>query len=204
MKPFVRLEPTDKRVRTVCADISLSELRLKKTQQTIDGLLDFVFARNNKGEDHNRKKPTIIGLSANQVGIMKRICIVDLAIRRKEQSDVHVLVNPHIVWKSKTMRLRREGCVNLPNIWGFASRSTILDVSYLDRWGNSYTMRAKGWAATLIQHEVDHLNGTLFIDRLADPTKALHVTDKDFEAYKKDPKKWQKFIDVSALQKSLS
>lgn len=199
MKQLVKLDPTDERLRTICRDISMRELRLSKTQKTIDALLDFVFARNNKGKLHDRKKPTIIGLSANQVGVMERICIVDLAIRRKGQSDIHIMVNPHITWKSKTLAQRKEGCVNLPNIWGFVPRSIKIDVSFYDRWGNSYQMRAVGWAATLIQHEVDHLDGNLFIDRLPDSTKALHVENKDYEEYKKAPKEWKKFIDVSNL-----
>lgn len=198
-----RLEPDDSRVRAMCIDVSLSELRLQKTQKDIDLLLDFVFARNNKGESHNRKNPTIIGLSANQVGLQQRICIVDFAIRRKEQSDIHVLINPHITWKSKTVLLRREGCVNFPDVWGFVPRSIVVDVTFLDRWGNSYSMRAHGWVATLLQHEIDHLNGILFIDRLKDPTKALHVVKEDYEAYKKAPKTWKKFTDVSKLAKSL-
>lgn len=199
MKQLIRLEPTDERLRTVCEDIPLSEFRLKNTQETIDTLLDFVYARNNKGGEHDRKKPTIIGLSANQVGIMKRICIVDLAIRRKGQSEIHVMINPHILWRSKTIVQRMEGCVNLPGIWGFVPRSVKIDVEYFDRWGNKYQMRATGWGATLIQHEVDHLEGALYIDHLPDPTKALSVSERDYVAYKKDPKAWKKYVDITNL-----
>lgn len=201
---LVALSATDIRVRTVCQDLSPLELRKKSTQAMIDSLLAFVFARNNKGASHNRRKPTIIGLSANQVGILKRICVVDLAVRRKNQSEVHVMINPHILWKSKTTTLRKEGCVNFPNIWGLVPRRQKIDVSFFDRFGNSYTMRAIGWAAILIQHEVDHLNGTLFIDRLLDPTKAHLVRAEDLEEYKKDPKNWDRFIDVTKLRRSLS
>ena len=203
MNKLFRLDPTDEKLRTVCRDVSPKELRLAKTQQTIDMLLDFVYARNNKGKHHNKNKPTIIGLSANQVGVMNRICIVGLAVRKNKYSDVHVMINPHILWKSKTKILRKEGCVNLPNVWGYVERGQRVDVSYLDRWGDSYTMRAVGWAATLIQHEVDHLDGNLFVDRLADPTKALLVKDSDLVAYKKDPKNWKKFVDVSGLCRDL-
>jgi peptide deformylase len=198
---LIALSPSDPVVRTVCEDLSPLELRSTKTQQCIEDLLHFVYQRNNKGQSHNRQKPTIIGLSANQVGITKRICIVDLAVRKQKYSDVHVLINPHIVWRSKTTASRKEGCVNLPYIWGFVPRSCRVDVAFLDRWGNAYEMRAVGWAATLIQHEVDHLDGTLFIDHLPDPKKALHVTNEDFLLYKKDPKSWKKYIDVSSLSR---
>ncbi len=204
MRKLVGLDPKDPRVRTICPGISLRELHSKTTQQTIDSLLEFVLGRNNKGESHNKKKPTIIGLSANQVGIIKRICIVDLAVRKKGRSDIHVMINPRIHWQSKTKKLRREGCVNLSHIWGFVQRSIAIDVSFLDRWGNRYQMRAAGWSATLIQHEVDHLSGILFIDRLSDSTKAQLGKDEDLELYKKDPKGWNKCIDVSGLSRSLS
>ncbi len=199
MKKLQRLLPDDLRVRTKCDPLPHRAIRLLSTQKDIDAMLDFVYARSNKGVSHNRSKPTIIGLSANQVGVMKRICIVDLAIRRKGHSEVHVMINPHITWRSKTKVQRMEGCVNLPNIWGFVSRSVKIDVKYSDRWGNFYQMRATGWAATLIQHEVDHLNGTLYIDHLPDPTKALSVSEQEYAEYKKNPKKWKKYHDVTRL-----
>ncbi len=204
MKQLIGLKPTDPLLRTICEYLSPKELRLKKTQATIDDLLVFVFTKNNKGDDHDRKKPTIIGLSANQVGIIKRICIVDLAVRKKEYSDVHVLINPNIIWYSKQQIHRREGCVNLPNIYGVVLRSKIIDVVFLDRWGNSYRARMKGWPAVLLQHEVDHLNGRLFIDRLSDPKKAHSVSDADLQSYKKSWKTWKKFVDVSSLCKVIS
>lgn len=199
MKKLQRLLPDDPMVRTQCDPLPHREIRLRTTQKSIDAMLDFVYARSNKGVSHNRSKPTIIGLSANQVGLMKRICIVDLAIRRKGQSEVHVMINPHIIWRSKTKVQRMEGCVNLPSIWGFVPRSVKIDVTYFDRWGNFYQMRATGWAATLIQHEVDHLNGFLYIDHLPDPTKALSVSEQEYEEYKKNPKRWGKYCDVSPL-----
>ncbi len=191
------LSKTDYRLRTVCQEISGKALHVKETQKTIDALLDFVYGQNNKGERGDRGKPMTIGLSANQVGVMKRISIVDFAMRRRDTSDVHVFLNPKIPWYSKTVVIRWEGCVSLPNIWGEVPRFKRVKVQAIDRWGNEFIIDAKGWQAVLLQHEIDHLNGVLFIDRLKDPTKAHLVKLSQYLQYKKNRKTWKQFVDVS-------
>jgi peptide deformylase len=195
------LDITDTKLRTVCKPVSKKELRSEQLQEAIEDLLHFVYSRNNKGEGSNRNRPTTIGLSANQVGVMMMISIVDLAVRRHKYSDIHVILNPKIIWKSKTMNVRREGCVNSPGIFGMVPRHNRVKVSYGDRWGNKYVIDAYGWDAVLLQHEIDHLNGILFIDRLEDPTKAHRVNENNMRAYKKGYKNWNKFIDVSQWRK---
>jgi peptide deformylase len=140
-----------------------------------------------------------VGLSANQVGIKKRISIVDLAIGRKGYSDLYVLINPEITWFSKTMVENCEGCVNLPTIWGYVKRSKKIKVRALDRSGNELELTLNGWSAILLQHEIDHLNGKLFIDKLDDPKKAHLVEKDDYQKYKTQKKLWKKYIDVSDL-----
>lgn len=194
MKP---LHVANKILRMQAGEIALADIRKEKTQTIIENMLDFVYGTNNKGINRNKNKPMTIGLSANQVGILKKISIVDLAMRRSQHSDIHVIINPKIIKHSKVVLLRREGCVNLPNIWGMVPRYKSVTVQYIDRWGNDVVMKAKGWVAVLMQHEIDHLNGTLFIDRLSDPKKAHKVEDKQLLEYKKRYKDWDTFIDVT-------
>lgn len=192
--------PSAKVVRTACAEVSPRELRTKELQETIEQLLDFVYTGSNKGESRDRTKPMTVGLSANQVGINKAICVVDFGIGNKRYNDLHVLVNPKIVWRSKTITTKHEGCVNLEHgkIRGLVPRNQRVKVEALDRFGTKLTIDAKGWVAKVLQHEIDHLNGKLFIDHIADPTKAHYVTDDDRLAYlKSDKSKWRKYKDVS-------
>lgn len=206
------LNITDKRMRVVCDEVLPRELHSKKLQEIIDQLLDFVYGSNNKGQTRlasaaarqgsDRNKPMTIGLSANQVGIMKKISIVDFAMRRRDASDVHVFLNPKIIWHSKTIIKRLEGCVSLPGIWGEVPRFKRVKVESIDRWGNGFIIDAKGWQAILLQHEIDHLNGILFIDRLEDPTKAHLVKQNQYREYKKNRKTWKQFIDVSKWRKA--
>lgn len=193
------LAPADPRLRQPCLPISPTELRTKKTQQLIEDMLEIVYGKNNKGTNRDSNKAMTVGLSANQVGIDRRISIVDLAIARKGYSDIHVLINPEIIWRSKTLLDRSEGCVNLPHIWGYVKRSSRVIVQSLDRSGNRLQLDVDGWPAILLQHEIGHLNGELFIDYLEDPTKAHLIQEGEYKAAKKAKKNWDKFIDVSDL-----
>jgi peptide deformylase len=110
---------------------------------------------------------------------------------------LHVLVNPKIVWRSKTTIEKHEGCVNFPAIWGKTRRSGTVRVEALDRSGNVITLKVTGWVAVLLQHEIDHVNGRLFIDRLIDPARADLVRAGEFQNYRKQKSAWTAKIDVS-------
>ncbi len=198
------LHRTDKRLRTACDDVKRKELHSIKLQEKIDKLLDYVYGKNNKGQGSDKRKPMTIGLSANQVGIMKKISVLDFAIRRRTKSDVHVFLNPKILWHSKTITKCLEGCVNLPGIWGEVPRFKRVKIKALDRWGTEFVIDAKGWQAILLQHEIDHLNGILFIDHLEDSTKAHLVKQNQYKEYKKNHKTWKQFINVSKLKREVA
>lgn len=196
------LSQRDPRLRQVCAPISKAQLRERDLQLEIDALLDFVYGVARKdlpGARRDLSRPNTVGLSANQVGIMKRICVADLSIGRHGYSDVHVLINPQIISESRSQVERPEGCVNFSCTWGITRRSRSVKVAALDRSGNELELKLTGWPAVLIQHEIDHLNGYLFIDRLIDPTKAHLVEPKEYAAYRKvKPEHWTKCEDVTS------
>jgi peptide deformylase len=194
------LDQSDPRLRQACAPVERSALRRKDQQLEIDALLKFVYGRGPEGEVPDRPDagPATVGLSANQVGIMKQICVVDLSIGRRGYHDMYVLINPKIVWTSRMMAERTEGCVNFPHWWGVTHRPARLKVQALDRSGNELTLGVSGWPATLLSHEIDHLSGRLFIDRLRNPHEAHLVEKSDYSAYRKNKRsEWSKIIDVS-------
>ncbi|MDP4038717.1 MAG: peptide deformylase [bacterium] len=197
------LQPSDKFLRQVCKPVTRREIHTKQFQATIEQMLDYVYGKSNKGKNRDTNKPMIVGLSANQFGINKRISIVDLAISKKAFNDIYVLINPEVIWASESLKESREGCVNLLKIWGYLNRSKRVIIRAFDRSGNKIQIDASGLAAKLLQHEIDHLNGALFIDHLKDPKKAHYVLDKETRAHKKAGKNWNKFIDVSKLVKPL-
>lgn len=184
--------------------VTRAELRTNQMQETIESLLDFVYGHNNKGGGRKRSRPMTVGLSAPQVGIGRRISAVDMAIGQKHYSDIRVLINPVIIKHSKTLESRREGCVNLPQVWGPVERWRTITVTALDRSGSKLTIEAKGWAAALLQHEIDHLDGILYIDRLADPSQADLLEPGRYKAYnKRTAETWPYHIDVSNMVKPL-
>ena len=103
-----------------------------------------------------------IGLAANQVGALHRIFVCDLS---SEGNDCKVLINPRIVAWSGTSEAE-EGCLSLPEVKALVKRKASIDVEALDLEGKPLKYRAEGLLSSCIQHEIDHLNGVLFIDRL--------------------------------------
>ena|ERR1035438_6727272 len=201
MASLIVLNPDNDLLRRVCSKVSLRQLRSKVLQNKIDDLLDFVYKGSNKGATRNKTRLSTVGLSANQVGLDFSITVVDLGIGHKSYNDLYTLVNPRIIWSSKTQIERDEGCVNLDHIRGFVKRSYRVKVEAFDRSGNKISLDLHGWPSVLLQHEVDHLNGRLFIDKLKDPKKAHLVKTGELVEYKKVKKDWNKFIDVSLLVK---
>lgn len=100
-----------------------------------------------------------LGLAAPQVGILKRVCIVEW----EEQS--FELVNPKLV-KSKGRCVDEEGCLSVEGFRGTVSRPEIIDIEYFDRHGNKQTFHAEGYFARVFLHEMDHLDGILFCDKM--------------------------------------
>jgi peptide deformylase len=107
-----------------------------------------------------------IGLAANQIGVLKRVLVLDVA-RDGEPPQPIGMANPEIVWQSDEMSTYNEGCLSLPDHYADITRPAEVKVRYLDREGKSREMAADGLLATCVQHEIDHLNGVLFVDHLS-------------------------------------
>ena len=107
-----------------------------------------------------------IGLAASQIGILKRIFVLDVAQEDAPKQPM-VFVNPEVIWASEEMAVYQEGCLSIPDYFEEVERPSQVRVSYLDVDGNQNEIDADGLLATCIQHELDHLNGTLFIDYLS-------------------------------------
>ena len=107
-----------------------------------------------------------IGLAAIQVGVPKRVIVLDLA-KKDEPKNPMYFVNPEILNKSKNISAYEEGCLSVPGQFAEIERPDKCNIKYLDYFGHSKQIIAEGMLATCIQHEVDHLEGILFIDYLS-------------------------------------
>jgi peptide deformylase len=106
-----------------------------------------------------------VGLGANMVGVLKRIIVIDLQEGKK--SFPLAMINPVITHKSKTMQSFEEGSLSYPGIKAYIERPYEISVDYTDNAGDSCSMTAEGWLATVIQHEIDYLDGKIFLDYIS-------------------------------------
>jgi peptide deformylase len=107
-----------------------------------------------------------IGLAAIQLGVPQRMIVMDLAKEGEEKRPLF-LVNPEITWRSETQSDYEEGCLSIPEFYEMVTRPSEVKVRFLDREGEPRELHAQGLLATCVQHEVDHLNGILFIDYIS-------------------------------------
>ena len=107
-----------------------------------------------------------IGLAAIQIGEPLRVVTMDLA-KKDDEKEPRVFINPEIVWSSEEKNVHEEGCLSIPEYYEEVERPTRVKVRYLDLDGKEHEEEADGLFATCIQHEIDHLNGVLFIDHLS-------------------------------------
>ena len=127
-----------------------------------------------------------IGLAAVQIGILKRLIVIDIT-KNDEKKDPLFLINPKIISKSSNTSTYEEGCLSLPGHFAEIERPAECQVSYIDYFGKKKEMTAKGLLSTCIQHEIDHLNGVLFIDYLSKLKKDMII--KKLVKHKKELKK---------------
>jgi peptide deformylase len=107
-----------------------------------------------------------IGLAAIQIGTPKRVVTMDLA-KKDDPRNPQVFVNPEVVWSSDDKATYEEGCLSIPEYYDDVERPAQVKVKYLDLEGQAHEVEANGLLATCLQHEIDHLNGILFIDYLS-------------------------------------
>ena len=107
-----------------------------------------------------------IGLAAPQIGILQRVIVVDVA-DKDEKPQPFAMANPEILWKSDETSVHNEGCLSLPDHYADVIRPKQVRLRYIDRDGEVRELDADNLLATCVQHEIDHLNGVLFIDHIS-------------------------------------
>ncbi len=167
-------------LREVATELSPEQLASDEVQTFIDDLID------------TRKKANGAGIAANQVAVAWRIFVVEIANNPrypyKPEYPLTVLVNPKVELLSADRYDSYEGCLSIPNLRGSVKRCPEVHVTGLDRAGKQVSFDVKGITAGTFQHEMDHLEGILFPDRVEDP-KTFCTWDEFSERYEEDFKK---------------
>jgi peptide deformylase len=123
-----------------------------------------------------------IGLAAVQIGVAKRVVTID-ATRGEDEKNPMVFINPEIISSSEDMDVKEEGCLSIAEFYEEVERPTAVTVRYIDEKGKTKEIEAEGLLARALQHEIDHLNGVLFIDHIS-KLKRDRVTKKFTKAAK--------------------
>lgn len=128
-----------------------------------------------------QKSPRGVGISAPQIGKLWRICL----IFSKKSKKLLTLINPEIIWKSKRIvasvpesKNPLEGCLSVPGYWGQVKRHKKIKVHYLTSNKQTVIRKFSGFTGTIVQHEIDHLNGILFIDRILEQGQKIYKQEK--------------------------
>ena len=147
----------------ILRQVSKSVERVGKEEQTLmDDMLETMYDANG------------IGLAAIQIGVPKRIIVMDLSKEDKGKNPMY-FVNPVVKNKNKELSTYEEGCLSVPNQFAEIDRPTNCEIEYLDYYGEKKILKANGLLATCIQHEMDHLEGILFIDYLSKLKKSMII-----------------------------
>jgi peptide deformylase len=144
------LEAPDRRLTTVAPAVERIDDELLRL---LDDMLETMYAAPG------------IGLAAPQVGVLRRAFVVDLG--PDEARAPIFVINPELVTRSENVNVAEEGCLSLPKQFGEVARADQVRVRYLDRGGQTQEIDAEGLLARCLQHEIDHLNGVLFVDHLS-------------------------------------
>jgi peptide deformylase len=118
--------------------------------------------------DTMKEGPGSVGVAAPQIGVSLCACVVDVSGSRHGKDNNHgllVMLNPEIL-SSSGSSIMREGCMSVPDYTGDVERATLITVKYMNQRGEIQTVEASGFEAVAIQHEMDHLDGILFLDRI--------------------------------------
>ncbi|WP_039952318.1 peptide deformylase [Bartonella melophagi] len=129
-----------------------------------------------------------IGLAAIQVGVPLRMLVIDIAENNTPKNPL-VVINPEILWLSDERNIYKEGCLSIPEYYAQVERPKRLRVRYSDREGKQTEIEADDLLATCLQHEIDHLNGCLFIDHISKIKRDMVIRKLKKRAKEKDTQK---------------
>lgn len=184
--PLSLVNVGDPVLRQSARALSLSEIRSPEIRRVIEEMRETMHAAPG------------VGLAAPQIGCSIQLAVIEdreqyhkdvpteqLAARERVPVSFHVLINPKVVWQSEETQDFFEGCLSLPGYTGVVRRARAVKVEYLDERGDPCSIEAKGWYARILQHEIDHLQGQLYIDRMQ--TRTFSSLDNFTQFWKNRP-----------------
>ncbi len=162
-----------------------------KMQAVIDRLLT-VAGSQQKRDKSGKKKRMLVGLAAPQIGEPWRIVVVDTRVTadRKRAGRLECFINPEIIWRSRETEEGREGCFSAGPVWGLVRRAVALKMRAFTPDGKQVERIFEGFTARIVQHEIDHLDGLRFPDRIKSDKKRHWVHTEELPSYPENIRRW--------------
>ncbi len=182
------VEPANPALSVAVEPVAEDKIVSDEIQAIIDRM--YVIAGAERADPTSR---VMVGLAAPQIGVYKQIMLVDVgANAKRELGELKAFINPKITWKSDDVEEEREGCYSVDaRVCGIVVRAAQINYTAYDRQGNFISGELSGFAARVFQHEVDHLNGIRFPDRVTQDGGKLHwVEASQFPEYRTKFKEW--------------
>ena len=181
------IPPTTLSLNEASAEVDPTQIQSAAIQEIIDEML--LLAR---GERQDVEKRIMVGLAAPQVGIDLRIILVDMGIGadRQQPGQLQAFINPEIIWHSDEIVMEREGCFSTGDIYGIVPRYHAIRVRAYDRDGNQSIVEYTGFRARIFQHEIDHINGIRFPDRVGCDGLLHWVKEEERTQYRDNWQNW--------------
>lgn len=181
-----QVPPSSEVLSLTATKVPIGEITNSETQELIDKMFRVAY-----GRQGDAKYPTLVGLAAPQIGVSKRIVIIGMnAAGGGEQPELKEFINPEIVTTSEDMVLGREGCFSTGRVCGVVERAQSVTVVAYDRVGKKFEHEFEGFPARVAQHEIDHLNGIRFPDRITDDNNLHWVEEAEFGDYRQNWRNW--------------
>jgi peptide deformylase len=152
------------------------DARLKKKSVEVENITDALIKLAEDMMETMYDAPGI-GLAAPQIGVLERLIVMDCAKKEDEEPDPIIMVNPTIIASSEENSVYEEGCLSIPEHFAEITRPEFVQLEWIDLGGKQHSEEFNGLKSTCVQHEIDHLNGKLFIDYLG-PMKRQLITRK--------------------------
>lgn len=184
-------------LKSVSKPVKIDDIKSVEIQDLIDAMIKFSIGK--KSDDGTRR--TMVGVSAPQFGIAKRIAIIDvIATGVPGDYELCEFINPEIIAMSEEVEDGREGCFSTGLICGIVERSKSVTIRGYNRNGEIVEGKYDGFVARIFQHEIDHMNGILFPDRITDDKKLHWVEPEEFGDYRINWATWKKLCPRSKWQ----
>lgn len=181
------IPPHNPMLLEISQEVPLKEITSKKIQGIIKEMMEIALKE--------RKEERMVGLAAPQIGIPLQIILVDMEISPERIDFSHppeVFINPVITWKSDEMEEFREGCFSTGSLAGMVPRYKAIHVEAFSSEGKKVKLKLEGYTARIFQHEVDHLNGLRFPDRIINFENLHWVEADEIEEYRANFENWPK------------